>query len=132
MAFGDKDGAVDWGQGVQMYNAARWAGKDDVVMLVYPGENHSLRKEENRVDYHYRVLEWFGHYLQEKEAPKWITEGKSYLERQQELKDKKEEAKKAKEKKEAEAKTPAKKKAEQKKGKNRKKKAKTASETTDD
>ena len=98
MAFGDKDGAVDWGQGVQMYNAARWAGKDDVVMLVYPGENHSLRKEENMVDYHYRVLEWFGHYLQEEEAPKWITEGKSHLERQQELEDKKEEVKKGKNK----------------------------------
>lgn len=90
MAFGDKDGAVDWGQGVQMYNAARWAGKDDVVMLVYPGENHGLRKDENMVDYHYRVLEWFGHYLKEQEAPKWITEGKSYLDRQKELEEKKE------------------------------------------
>ena len=89
IAFGDKDGAVDWGQGVQMYNAARWAGKDDLVMLVYPGENHSLRKEENMVDYHYRVLEWFGHYLKEKEAPKWITEGKSYLDRKEELENKK-------------------------------------------
>lgn len=85
MAFGDKDGAVDWGQGVQMYNAARWAGKDDVVMLVYPGENHSLGKEENMVDYHYRVLEWFGHYLKKHEAQKWITEGKSYLDRKEEL-----------------------------------------------
>ena len=47
MTFGDKDGAVDWGQGVQMYNAARWAGKEDLVMLVYPGENHSLRQIEN-------------------------------------------------------------------------------------
>jgi acetyl esterase/lipase len=93
IAFGDKDGAVDWGQGVQMYNAARWAGKDDLVMLVYPGENHSLRKEENMVDYHYRVLEWFGHYLKEKEAPKWITEGKSYLDRKEELEKKKEKSK---------------------------------------
>ena len=85
MAFGDKDGAVDWGQGVQMYNAARWAGKDDLVMLVYPGENHSLGKEENMVDYHYRVLEWFELYLKEKKAPNWITEGKSYLDRKEEL-----------------------------------------------
>jgi dipeptidyl aminopeptidase/acylaminoacyl peptidase len=89
MAFGDKDGAVDWGQGVQMYNAARWAGKDDLVMLVYPGENHGLRREENMVDYHYRVLDWFACYLKGEEAPKWITEGKSYLERQQELEEKK-------------------------------------------
>ena len=90
MAFGDKDGAVDWGQGVQMYNAARWAGKEDVVMLVYPGENHSLAKEENQVDYHHRILEWFGHYLKGEEAKKWITEGKSFLDRQKELEAKKE------------------------------------------
>ncbi|NIP94991.1 MAG: prolyl oligopeptidase family serine peptidase, partial [Akkermansiaceae bacterium] len=38
IAFGDKDGAVDWDQGIQMYNAARWAGKNNVVMLIYPGE----------------------------------------------------------------------------------------------
>ena len=89
IAFGDKDGAVDWGQGVQMYNAARWAGKENLVMLVYPGENHSLRKEENMVDYHYRVREWFDTHVKGHEAPKWITEGKSFLERQKEKEDKK-------------------------------------------
>ena len=142
MAFGDKDGAVDWGQGVQMYNAARWAGKDDVVMLVYPGENHSLRKKENRIDYHYRVLEWFGHYLQKKDAQKWITEGKSYLERQQELEDKKDKEKKTKEKDsqskedsskdeaKSEAKTPKKKKPAPKKRKTPKKEAEAAEKTT--
>ncbi|MDA0766440.1 MAG: prolyl oligopeptidase family serine peptidase [Verrucomicrobia bacterium] len=90
IAFGDDDGAVDFDQGVQMYNAARWAAKDDFIMLVYPGENHGLRKEENMVDYHYRILEWFGHYLQKDEPKKWITDGTSYLERQKELEDKKE------------------------------------------
>ncbi|MEJ6719318.1 MAG: prolyl oligopeptidase family serine peptidase [Akkermansiaceae bacterium] len=90
IAFGDKDGAVDWGQGVQMYNAARWAGKDNMVMLVYPGENHGLRKPENMVDYHYRVREWFDTHVKGKEAPKWITEGKSYLEREKEKEKEKE------------------------------------------
>lgn len=84
IAFGDKDGAVDWGQGVQMYNAARWAGKDNMVMLVYPGENHGLRKPENMVDYHYRVREWFDTHVKGNEAPKWITDGKSYLDREAE------------------------------------------------
>ncbi|MDA7888763.1 prolyl oligopeptidase family serine peptidase [Akkermansiaceae bacterium] len=127
MAFGDKDGAVDWGQGVQMYNAARWAGKEDVVMLVYPGENHSLAKEENQVDYHYRVLEWFGHYLKKEDAEKWITEGKSYLDRQQELKDKKEGKPKppAAPKKPEPKVEPKKKKEEGKRGKKRKGKAKS-------
>jgi len=131
MAFGDKDGAVDWGQGVQMYNAARWAGKDDVVMLVYPGENHSLRKEANMVDYHYRILEWFSHYLKKKEGPKWITEGKSYLDRKEELEDKKEEKEKSKaesseDKPKAATKAPAKKVAEPKKRKQPKKRARPA------
>ena len=103
IAFGDDDGAVDWDQGVEMYNAARWAGKEDLVMLVYPGENHGLRKEENMVDYHYRVKEWMAHYLKGSEGKKWITEGKSFLEREKEKEDLK--AKKPAEKKPAEKKS---------------------------
>ena len=84
VTFGDEDGAVDWNQGVELYNAARLAGKP-VVMLVYPGENHGLAKKPNQVDYHYRILEWFGHYLKGEKAPKWMTEGQSHLDRQKEL-----------------------------------------------
>ena len=90
IAFGDKDGAVDWDQGVEMYNAARWAGKEDVVMLVYPGENHGLRKEENMVDYHYRVKAWMAHHVKGEDGEKWITEGKSFLEREKEMEELKE------------------------------------------
>ena len=57
----------------------------DFVMLFYPGESHSIRKKENQVDYHYRVLEWFNHYVRGDEAPKWITEGVTHLERQKEI-----------------------------------------------
>ena len=46
VAFGDKDGAVDWHQGIEMYNAARLASKP-LVMLVYEGENHGLRSRQN-------------------------------------------------------------------------------------
>jgi dipeptidyl aminopeptidase/acylaminoacyl peptidase len=74
VAFGDKDGAVDWQQGIVMYNAARRAGKD-FVLLVYPGENHSLARKPNQIDYHRRSLEWFGHYLKGEPAPAWMTEG---------------------------------------------------------
>lgn len=86
IAFGDNDGAVDFNQGVEMYNAARLVQKP-VVMLVYPGENHGLRKKPNQVDYHYRILAWFGHYLKGDPAPEWITDGQSYLDRQKEIKD---------------------------------------------
>jgi dipeptidyl aminopeptidase/acylaminoacyl peptidase len=84
VTFGDEDGAVNWNQGVELYNAARLVGKP-VVMLVYPGENHSLAKKPNQVDYHYRILDWFGHYLKGEKAQKWMTEGQSHLERQKEL-----------------------------------------------
>ena len=81
MMFGDADGTVDWHQGVEFYNFARRAGKKDFVMLVYPGEDHGLRKKENQVDYHRRILEWFGHYLKGDPAPEWITRGVTWQER---------------------------------------------------
>ena len=100
IAFGDKDGAVDWHQGIEMYNAARLAEKQ-LVMLVYEGENHSLAKKPNQVDYHWRVREWFGHYVKGEPAPKWMTEGTSFLEREKALKDKKRREQNAKKKKSA-------------------------------
>ena len=84
MEFGDKDGSVDWHQGIEYYNAARRAGKQ-LVMLVYPGENHSVRKKPNQIDYHRRIKAWFGHYLKGEPAPAWITDGVSYIEQQKTL-----------------------------------------------
>lgn len=75
MMFGDADGTVDWHQGVEFYNFARRAGKKDFVLLVYPGEDHGLRKKENQVDYHKRILQWFGHWLKGEPAPAWVTQG---------------------------------------------------------
>jgi dipeptidyl aminopeptidase/acylaminoacyl peptidase len=75
---------VDFNQGVEMYNAARLA-QVPFVMLVYPGENHGLRQEPNQVDYHYRILEWFDSHLKGDEAPTWITEGQSWIDRQDEI-----------------------------------------------
>jgi dipeptidyl aminopeptidase/acylaminoacyl peptidase len=84
VAFGDKDGAVEFNQGVELYNAARRAGKD-MVLLVYEGENHSLARKPNQLDYHRRINEWFAHYLKGEPAPDWITSGVSHLARQREL-----------------------------------------------
>jgi dipeptidyl aminopeptidase/acylaminoacyl peptidase len=83
--FGDADSVVDWHQGVEMYNYARRAGKN-LVMLVYPGEDHGARRKENQIDYHRRVLQWFGHYLKGEEAPTFITDGITALEREETLK----------------------------------------------
>ena len=84
MAFGDEDGVVDWDQGTEFYNFARRAGKQ-MVLLVYEGEGHGFRKKANQVDYHRRILEWFGHYLKGEPAPTWITKGISLPEQKQEL-----------------------------------------------
>ena len=77
--FGTDDGAVEFNQGVEFYNAARRAGKQ-LVMLVYEGENHGLAEEPNQRDYQRRILEWFGHYLKGEPAPAWITTGVPFLE----------------------------------------------------
>ena len=78
---GDADGTVFWHQGVELYNAARRA-KKDVVLLVYGGEDHGLRQKANQLDYHHRILEWFGHYLKGDPAPSWITSGMSFLDKE--------------------------------------------------
>lgn len=78
MAQGTEDGAVDFNQGVEFYNAARRADKD-FVFLVYNGENHGFAQEPNQRDYHRRIIEWFGHYLKGEPAPEWITAGVPYL-----------------------------------------------------
>jgi dipeptidyl aminopeptidase/acylaminoacyl peptidase len=87
MMFGDADGTVDWHQGVEFYNFARRAGRDDFVLLVYPGEDHGLRKRENQIDYHRRILQWFGHWLKGEPPARWITEGTTWLERRELLED---------------------------------------------
>jgi dipeptidyl aminopeptidase/acylaminoacyl peptidase len=85
VAFGDNDGTVHWHQGVELYNIARRA-KKDLVMLVYGGEDHSNRRKPNQLDYQRRIVQWFGHYLKGEPAEPWITSGVSYLDRERELK----------------------------------------------
>lgn len=80
IAFGDKDGAVDWHQGIEMYGTLRRMEKEH-VMLVYADENHGLAKRENQIDYQKRQREWFDHFLLGKPAPDWIKEGVSYQEK---------------------------------------------------
>lgn len=64
----DKDGAVDWNQGIEYFNTLRRLRKP-VVMLQYKGENHGLAKRENQRDYSIRMLEFFDHFLKNKPAP---------------------------------------------------------------
>ena len=64
----------------------------DLVQAIGGGSNRAayalawLRQEENQWDYQQRILAWFGHYLKGEPAEPWITEGKSFLARDAELK----------------------------------------------
>ncbi len=79
--FGDKDDAVPWEQGVEMYLAMRRTGKD-VVFLQYQDEPHHLKKYPNKLDYSIKMMEYFEHYLKGKPAPLWLSEGEAYQEYQ--------------------------------------------------
>jgi dipeptidyl aminopeptidase/acylaminoacyl peptidase len=81
----DKDGAVDFNQGMEYYNALRRLQKP-VVLLEYLGENHSLAKRANQKDYTVRMKEFFDHYLMDKPMPQWYAEGVPRLEMEQHLK----------------------------------------------
>lgn len=55
-------------------------------MLAYGGEDHGLRRKANQMDYQKRIHQWFGHYLKHEPAAPWISDGWSFLDREQELK----------------------------------------------
>lgn len=75
---GTADGAVDWNQGLEYYNAARRMGKN-VILLSYPDEPHHLAKEENQKDFQIRMKQYFDHYLKDAPMPRWMEEGVPFL-----------------------------------------------------
>ena len=83
----DKDGAVDWNQGIEYYNTLRRLGKD-VIMLQYKGENHGLRKPANQKDYTVRMREFFDYHLKGQPAPEWMKKGVSHLDHEKHIKNK--------------------------------------------
>jgi dipeptidyl aminopeptidase/acylaminoacyl peptidase len=82
----DKDGAVDFTQGVEYFNTLRRMQKP-VIMLEYIGENHSLAKRPNQRDYTARMLEFFDHYLTGTPAPEWMMNGIPRLKMEEHLKE---------------------------------------------
>jgi len=77
---GTDDGAVDWTQGLEFYNAARRLGKE-VIFLSYPNEPHHLRQEPNQKDFQMRMKQYFDHYLIDASAPDWMKNGIPHLEK---------------------------------------------------
>lgn len=82
----DKDGAVDFNQGITYYNTIRRLQKP-VIMLQYKGENHGLVKPANQKDYTVRMKEFLDHHLKGAPAPAWIREGIRHLKLDEELKE---------------------------------------------
>ena len=70
----DKDGAVDFTQGMEYYNTLRRLQKP-VVLLEYLGENHGLAKRANQKDYTVRMKEFFDSLLMGKPMAAWYKEG---------------------------------------------------------
>jgi len=81
----ERDGAVDFNQGITYYNTLRGLGKD-VLLLQYVGENHGLAQPENQKDYTIRMKEYFDTYLLGKPAPEWLKNGIPRLKMQEHLK----------------------------------------------
>lgn len=86
MLHNDKDGAVDFTQGIEYYSALRRL-KKPVVLVQYKGENHGLGKPENRKDYSVRMMEFFNHHLKGEEAPEWLSKGIDKVDLEEHLKE---------------------------------------------
>ena len=82
----DKDGAVDYTQGIEYYNGLRRLNKP-VVMITYKGENHGIVKEPNRKDYAVRMLEFMDYHLKGKTAPDWWEKGINHIDMEKHLKE---------------------------------------------
>ncbi len=76
----DKDGAVPWYQGIEMYTALRRLGKK-AWLLNYNEEPHWPVKLQNRIDFQIRMSQFFDHYLQQKPMPTWMRNGVPALEK---------------------------------------------------
>jgi len=83
---GESDPTVNWEQGLEWYNALRFLGKE-IIWLSYPDEGHGLRKLQNRVDFHYRLRQFFGHHLKGEPAPSWMTDGVPYLDKDRRMRE---------------------------------------------
>ncbi len=70
----DKDGAVPWYQGIELFTALRRLSKPS-WLVVYNEEDHNLVQRKNRKDWSIRMQQYFDHYLKGAPAPKWMVEG---------------------------------------------------------
>ncbi len=70
----DKDGAVPWYQGIELFSGLRRLGKP-AWLLNYNDEPHWPVKLQNRVDFQHRMQQFFDHYLMDAPEPSWMKRG---------------------------------------------------------
>jgi dipeptidyl aminopeptidase/acylaminoacyl peptidase len=70
----DKDGAVPWYQGIEIFTALRRLDKPS-WLIVYNEEDHNLVHRRNRKDWTQRMQGFFDHYLKGEPMPVWMERG---------------------------------------------------------
>ena len=70
----DKDNAVPWYQGIELFNAMRRLNKP-VWMLVYNGQPHNLSRRADEKDLTRRFQQFFDYYLKGGPEPEWMKTG---------------------------------------------------------
>jgi len=70
----DKDGAVPWYQGIELYSGLRRLGKP-AWLLNYNDEPHWPVKLQNRIDFQHRMQQFFDYYLLDAPLPRWMERG---------------------------------------------------------
>ncbi|MDP4710496.1 MAG: prolyl oligopeptidase family serine peptidase [Saprospiraceae bacterium] len=76
----DEDAAVPWEQGIEFFTALRRLDRK-VWMLNYNGEPHWPVKRQNRVDFQYRMMQFFDYYLKDAPMPRWMESGVPAMEK---------------------------------------------------
>ncbi len=76
----DKDGAVPWYQGIELFNALRRLDKP-VWMLVYNGAPHNLKRRADSKDLTIRMQQFFDYYLKDAKEPVWMKYGVPAIEK---------------------------------------------------
>lgn len=70
----DKDGAVPWYQGIELFMSLRRLGKP-AWLLEYNNEAHNLSERRNAKDLSVRLQQFFDHYLKGAPMPAWMKYG---------------------------------------------------------
>src|SRR5207244_11181446 len=82
LVHGDRDPSFN--QSLQLFNTLKRLGDRPVVLLEYVGEDHDLEWGDGSAerDFEARTIEFFDHFLKDKAAPKWWSDGVGYYEGQ--------------------------------------------------